>query len=322
LPEDATGQELAGMVTFVDTVRSGDLSRAREAMEAGRGGGPFVDELSLGWMEFGAGNMDRAAAVFEDLTDDPALSDLAWLHLGLARAAVGDFEAAEDILSGERSGRMSQTERVVRARAEILVQLGRRADALDLLDGYTQRVPDPALLALQARIGAGAEGPYSFVTTWQEGISEVFFTVAQAFGPDRNGNLPLIYARAAYGISEKNTDALILAGEILTGDEQYDLAAETYGIVPETDDQYVEAQMGRAEALERQGIAGRRPVGAARSGDRRAGACPGPCGAGRYAAPCRAATRRSGATPKPSTASTRTSRATGSSSTPARFATT
>jgi hypothetical protein len=36
-------------------------------------------------------------------------------------------------------------------------------------------------------------------------------------GPDRNGNLPLIYARAAYGISEKNTDALILAGEILTG---------------------------------------------------------------------------------------------------------
>jgi hypothetical protein len=105
---------------------------------------------------------------------------------------VGDFEAAEDILSGERAGTdVSQTERVVRARAEILVQLGRRADALDLLDGYTQRVPDPALLALQARIGAGAEGPYSFVTTWQEGISEVFFTVAQAFGPDSNGNLPL-----------------------------------------------------------------------------------------------------------------------------------
>jgi hypothetical protein len=91
------------------------------------------------------------------------------------------------------------------------VQLGRRADALDLLDGYTQRVPDPALLSLQARIGAGAEGPYSFVTSWQEGIAEVFFTVAQAFGRIA-GNLPLIYARAAYGISEKNTDALILAG--------------------------------------------------------------------------------------------------------------
>jgi hypothetical protein len=35
LPEDATGQELAGLVTFVDTVRSGDLSRA-----GGDRGGP------------------------------------------------------------------------------------------------------------------------------------------------------------------------------------------------------------------------------------------------------------------------------------------
>jgi tetratricopeptide (TPR) repeat protein len=40
LPEDATGQELAGLVTFVDTVRSGDLSargrRSRRAAAAGR----------------------------------------------------------------------------------------------------------------------------------------------------------------------------------------------------------------------------------------------------------------------------------------------
>jgi hypothetical protein len=72
-------------------------------------------------------------------------------------------------------------------------------------------VPDPALLALQARIGAGAEGPYSFVTTWQEGIRGVLHRRA-GLRVGRNGNLPLIYARAAYGISEKNTDALILAG--------------------------------------------------------------------------------------------------------------
>ena len=39
LPEDATGQELAGLVTFVDTVSDGDLDAARAALEAGRGGG-------------------------------------------------------------------------------------------------------------------------------------------------------------------------------------------------------------------------------------------------------------------------------------------
>jgi len=253
LPEGATGQELAGLVSFVDTVRSRDLEGARAALEAGRGGGPFVDDLALGWVEFGTGNMDRAVATFEELAEDQSLAGLARLHLGLARAAVGDFEAAESILSGEQAGPVSQTERVVRARAEILVQLGRRGEALDLLDGYTQRVPDPALLSLQARIGAGAKGPYNFVTDWQEGVAEVFFTVAQAVGSDGNGNLPLIYARAAYGIAEGNTDARILAGELLSANEQHELAAEAYATVPEGDDQYIEAQMGRAEALERQG---------------------------------------------------------------------
>ncbi len=253
LPPDAEGQELAGLVTFVDTVRSGDLDRARAAIEAGRGGGPFVDDLALGWIALGEGNMDRAEEVFRSVTGEAALSELAWLHLGLARAAVGDFEGAEEILSGERAGRISQTERIVRARAEILVQLDRRADALDLLDGYTQRVPDPALLALQARIGAGAEGPYGFVTTAQEGVAEVFFTVSQAFAGDNSSNLPLIYARAAHGISDKHTDAVILAAQFLHDGGQYDLAAETYALVPEGDDQYVEAQMGRAEALERKG---------------------------------------------------------------------
>jgi tetratricopeptide (TPR) repeat protein len=253
LPEGATGQELAGLVQFVQLVRSGDLEGARTAIEAGRAGGPFIDELATGWIALGEGNMDRAEASFMALTEDPALAELAWLHLGLARAAVGDFETAEEILSGERAGRISQTERVVRARAEILVQLDRRGDALDLLDGYTQRVPDPALLAMQARIGAGAEGPYAFVTTAQEGIAEVFFTVAQAFGSDGGGNLPLIYARAAHGIAPGHSDALILAGQLLLDNERYEIAADAFGQVAEGDDQYVEAQLGRAEALERSG---------------------------------------------------------------------
>jgi hypothetical protein len=49
-------------VAFVDAVRSGDLDGVRAAVEAGRSGGPFVDDLSTGWIEFGAGNMDRAVA--------------------------------------------------------------------------------------------------------------------------------------------------------------------------------------------------------------------------------------------------------------------
>ncbi|MFW5654503.1 MAG: tetratricopeptide repeat protein [Roseicyclus sp.] len=251
LPPGAEGRELAGLVTFVEMVRAGDLDGAAAALEAGRGAGPFVDDLARGWFAFGSGNMDGAVAIFEELSAASNLSDLALMHLAFVRAAAGDFEAAEEILSGERGARVSQTERVVRMRAEILVQLGRRGDALDLLDGYTSQVPDPALLALQARIGAGAEGPYSFVTTAQEGIAEVFFTVAQALGTESNSNLPLLYARAAHGISPANTDALILAAQLLFSEEKFDLAADALALVPEGDDQHVEAMMARAEALER-----------------------------------------------------------------------
>jgi tetratricopeptide (TPR) repeat protein len=253
LPPEANGQELASLARFVQTLRGGDLAAARSAIEAGQGGGPIVDSLARGWIALGEGTMDRAEEAFRALAEEPGLSDLAWLHLGLARAAVGDFEAADEILSSDRVGRIGQTERVLQARAQILVQLGRRAEALDLLDGYTQAVPDPALLALQARIGAGAEEPYGFVTTAQEGLAEVFFTAAQAFATDESGSLSLIYARAAYAIAPDHTDAMLLAGQILLGDGQFDLAAEAYDLVPEGDDQYVEAQMGRAEALERMG---------------------------------------------------------------------
>jgi tetratricopeptide (TPR) repeat protein len=251
LPEGASGQELAGLVRLVQLVRSGDLTAAREAIEAGRGGGPFVDPLALGWIALDEGNMDRAEAAFGALTSEPGLAELAWLHLGLARAAVGDFETADEILASERVGRIGQTERFIRARAEILLQLDRRSDALDLLDGFTQSVPDPALLSLQARIGAGAEGAYGFVTTAQEGIGEVFFTVALAFASDESSGLPLVYARAAHGISPAHSDAAMLAAQILFDRERYELAAETYALVPVDDDQHVEAEMGRAEALER-----------------------------------------------------------------------
>jgi tetratricopeptide (TPR) repeat protein len=74
-------------------------------------------------------------------------------------------------------------------------------------------------------------------------------------------------------------------------DEQYELAAETYGAVPETDDQYVEAQMGRAEALERQGALEDALAVLRDLADRPAGPCAGPCRAGRHAAPGRALRR-------------------------------
>lgn len=250
LGADAEGQELAELVAFVRLISEGELQGAIDMIEAGDGPGPLADDLTRAWLTFGLGDMSGAVDRFEALASERGLEELAALHLALARAATGDFEAANEILSGETGVQITNTERVVRARAIILVQLDQRGEALDLLDGYTQAVPDPGLLALQASIGAGADTPYDFVLTAQDGVAEVFFNVAQLLAGDRNTTLPLLMAQAARGIDPEHSDAVVLAAELLAGTEQYQLAADTYGAVPESDPNYIEAQMGRAQALE------------------------------------------------------------------------
>ncbi|WP_224816928.1 tetratricopeptide repeat protein [Hasllibacter sp. MH4015] len=253
LPADAEGQELGYLVRFVRHVREGRFDEAEAMIDAGQGPGPLADGLSRAWLAFGRGDMTGAVSILEDLSTERGLQELAALHLALARAAVGDFEAAHAILSGETGVEITNTERVVRARALVMVQLDLRGEALDLLDGYTQAVPDPGLLALQAQLGAGAEEPYEFVNTAQSGVAEVFFTVAQLLSGDRNRSLPLLMAQGARGVDPGHTDAILLAGELMGEDDQHALAARTFAEVPETDGNYIEAQMGRAEALEELG---------------------------------------------------------------------
>lgn len=250
LPEGAEGQELVALVDFVRHVSEGELQAAIDMIDAGNGPGPLADDLTRAWLTFGQGDMSGAVEMFEALASERGLEELAALHLALARAAVGDFEAAHDILSGGTGVQITNTERVVRARAVIMLQLDMRAEALDLLDGYTQAVPDPGLLALQARVGSGEDIAYDFVNSAQDGVAEVFFTVAQLLSGDRNTTLPLLMAQAARGIDDDHSDAVVLAGELMRATDQFQLAADTYASVPEGDPNYIEAQMGRAEALE------------------------------------------------------------------------
>jgi tetratricopeptide (TPR) repeat protein len=251
LPADAeTARDLINLVRFVQGLNAGDLVGARAAIEAGEGAGPFIDDLALGWIYFGEGDLGRAAAQFEQVAETAGLADLAYTQLGLARAAAGDFEGANALFSGEEAGGLSVTERSIRARAEILVQLEQTDAALELLDFFIGELPDPAFLTLRNRIAA-ADGPgaYDFVTTPQEGIAEVFFTVARALAADGGStSLPLLYARAAHGIDPGHAEAVIFAGQILAQDGQHELAADAYSEVRAGDDQYVEAQLGRADA--------------------------------------------------------------------------
>lgn len=242
--------DMVNLVRLVRRLAENDLAAARAAIEAGQGAGLLVDGLALGWIALGEGDMRRATAAFQEVAQDEGLADIALTHLAMARAAVGDFEGADAIFSGDEFGPLSVTERSIRARVEVLVQLDRRDDALQLLDFFTASLPDPGLLALRDRVASQAgTPPYSFITTARQGLAEVFHSIAQALGRDAaSTTLPLLYARAAQGIDPAHTEALILAGQLLSEAQQFTLSADAFAEVPQGDPQYVEAQLGRAEA--------------------------------------------------------------------------
>jgi tetratricopeptide (TPR) repeat protein len=260
LPPEARAQELVHLVRMVQRIAAGDLGALRAAIEAGIGAGPLIDGLAMGWIYLGEGDMRRASESFLAVADDAPLADIAYTHLAYARAAVGDFEGADAILSGTEFGPLSASERSLWARAEVLVQLDRREDALELLDFFTASLPNPALLDLRARIDAASEpATYGFITTAHQGLAEVFYTIARALQGERRapadrvdggaGSLPLLYARAARGIDPSHSEALLLAAEMLRMDGQFDLADDAYGDVQPGDRQFVQAQLGRADAF-------------------------------------------------------------------------
>lgn len=249
IPVVAEGRELANIIEQVDRMNNGDHAGAIAAVVEGRGAGPLVDDLSRAWMMLGVGEVSGAFELLNELAAVGPLADIARYHLALIRAAVGDFEGADAILSGEEFGPMPANARGLQAHAQVLVQLDRVDDAMEMLDAALAFAPDPAILGLRASIGDNPERSYDFVLTPEQGAAEVFYTVARGLGTDNGGVLALIYARAARVLREDHADATILAAEMLEGSGQLAMAVDTFAAVPDDDPLYVAAEIGRANAL-------------------------------------------------------------------------
>lgn len=249
LPRDIEGRDLANLVELVQNIRVDDFEGALDRIAQGRGAGPLLDDLVAAWLHFGEGDMRAAVETFERVATDPPLAAIGQYNLALARAAVGDFEGADAIFSGEEFGSLPATIRGIMAHAQVLVQLDRQADALELLDGALGAVSDPGLAALRDELAADPARSYDFVVSAQQGVAEAFYSVAQALGTDGGTTLPLIYARAARVLDETQVDAVLLSAELLLDEGQMELAAETYESVPPDHPQFITAEMGRSEAL-------------------------------------------------------------------------
>jgi len=217
--------------------------------------GPLVDGLIVAWAHLGKGDATAALAEFDQLSEEPGLKGFAMYHKAMALASVGDMERAEAIFADGDAGGLARTRRGVLARAQILSQLGRANDALASIDEAFGTRADPELDGVRAKLADDVAMPFTYVRNAQDGMAEVFYSVAAALTSEAGEDYTLLFARAAEYLRPDHVDAVLLNATLLSTLGQFDLAIDAYRNVPTQSAAFHAAELGRADALNRNGKA-------------------------------------------------------------------
>ena len=247
--------QLADLVLLADEVNREDYAAVVSAFDEGRDVGDLANKLVAAWAKVGEGKMSEAVAAFDAVTEAKGYEAFGYFHKALALASVGDFEGADNILSGKAAGPIVVMRRGVFAHAQILSQLERNADALALLDRSFGTGPDPIVDAVRRRLQAGEPIPFDTVQTARDGIAEVFYSISTALNGEADPVYTLLHLRIAGYLRPDHSDALLLTADVLQELGQHDLAGATYAVFRPEDPAFVTAEIGRAGALRSQGKA-------------------------------------------------------------------
>lgn len=251
LTESGNGAQAAALVLLADRAKREEYQAILTAEPTGLG--PLVDRLSFAWAAFGAGRMSEALETFDQLATTQGLEPFGLYHKALALAAAGDFEGADEILSGRDGNALRVMRRGSIAHAQILSQLDRNADAVAMLEKSFGTDADAGIDALKERLAAGETLPYDVARNATDGMAEIFFTLAGALSGEVDDGSTLLYARTATHLRPDHTEALLLSAQILDNQGQHQLASETYARIPTADPMFFVAEIGRADALRADG---------------------------------------------------------------------
>lgn len=253
LPGDPS--QLAEMALMADEAKREDYAALLAAIDGGRDVGELTNMLVAAWAWVGEGKMSEAVEAFDAVTTKKGFEAFGYYHKALALASVGDFEGADEILSGRAAGPIYVMRRGVFAHAQILSQLERNAEAIALLDRSFGTGPDPIVDSVRTRLQAGEPIPFDTVTSARDGIAEVLFSISTALNGEADPVYTLIHLRIAGYLRPDHTDAILLTADVLEELGQHQLAADTYAAFPPENPAFVTAEIGRAGALKSQGRA-------------------------------------------------------------------
>jgi len=244
-----SNSQIAHMVSVTSDLIDGDFEAVSASLDGHTRIGPLVDGLVHAWSLLGAGEVDQGLTALDTIADDNGLREFALYHKALALGMIGEYGGAEAILSGAAEGPVTNTRRGVIARAQILSQLDRNGDAVDLITEVFGPAPDATLTALLRRLRAGEPVPFTQAKTAADGAAEVFYTIGAALNGEARDSYSLLYTRLAEALDPTHIDAILLSAEYLEKLGRHDLATAAYDRVPRDAPEFISAELGRASAL-------------------------------------------------------------------------
>jgi tetratricopeptide (TPR) repeat protein len=240
---------LAEVLVLSEHFKRNDYQAALDHLESTIVVGSAIDELLKGWALVGLGQMAEALRLFDAVVPVEGMRSFALYQKGLAQTLAGDFEGAAVSFSGQGQGAPALNYRGSLAWAQILVQLDRPEDALTFLRDFHGSGADHAVNSLMAQIEAGALVEFDLLRSASEGAGEVLHLLAQALQNGEGQEGLLLYTRLASHMAPRNMQALLLSAQLLEQLGNPQLAIETDAQVPRSHPAYVEAELGRAQAL-------------------------------------------------------------------------
>ena len=248
LVESGQRSQIAALALAVEMVETGAWSDLAAALSGDLSVGPLVDGLARGWAHLGTGDRAAAEAAFDTVASARGLRTFGLMHKAYALAALGDDASAETIWATGNDGKpLRLSRRSAFARIAGLARLGRRGAAIAILDKLFDPAQDAEAAGLRAAILRG-EPPAPAIPDARRGMAETFLAVATALRGEATDGYTLIYARAAARLAPRQSDALILEAELLTGLGLDEAALTAWRKVPEGGAWFT-ARLGAADAL-------------------------------------------------------------------------
>jgi tetratricopeptide (TPR) repeat protein len=248
---DAQGvdSQLLNMMLIAGAAQEGAYGRILDRIEQGKGIGSLIDSLLSAWAITGQGQMSTALAAFDTIAEKPGVKAFSLYHKGLALASVGDYESASKIFLATVEDGVRLTRRGVIAQLQVLSQLDQNTLAIAALKTNFGASLDPEIANLRQRLIAGETLEFDIVRSPLEGISEVFYSIANILTSDAEPDYTLLYTRIAKYLRPDHLDAALFSASLLEELEQYDLASQSYAKIPLDAPSFHNAELGRADTL-------------------------------------------------------------------------